>query len=361
MPGAWWETLNPRQREAVMHEAGPLLVVAGAGTGKTLTLAGRVAHLIERGVPPERILLLTFTRRAARVMLARATRLTGRDGPTSGRVWGGTFHAVGNRLLRLHGRAIGIRPDFTILDQADAADLMNLIREDLGLSTNERRFPRKELLADIYSRTVNARTRLAEVLDAAFPWCRDEIEGIRSVFHRYGQRKREQNVLDYDDLLLFWVALAQTPATRAHLAAMFDHVLVDEYQDTNTLQSDIVWDLWGPAGNVMVVGDDAQSIYSFRSATVRNILDFPTRFEGTRVVRLEQNYRSTGPILDASNAVIAHAAERHPKSLWSTRPGDALPTLTTCLDESEQSDVVCTRVLEHRERGTLLRHQAVLF
>jgi ATP-dependent DNA helicase UvrD/PcrA len=361
MPGPWWESLNSRQREAVMHQAGPLLVVAGAGTGKTLTLAGRVAHLIERGVPPERILLLTFTRRAAREMLARAARLTGRDGPTSGRVWGGTFHAVGNRLLRQHGRAIGIRPDFTVLDQADAADLMNLIREDLGLSSMKRRFPRKELLADIYSRTVNARTRLAEVLDAWFPWCRDEIQGIRSVFHRYGERKREQNVLDYDDLLLFWVALAQTPATRAHVAAMFDHVLVDEYQDTNALQADIVWDLWGPGGNVMVVGDDAQSIYSFRSATVRNILDFPTRFEGTRIVRLEQNYRSTGPILDASNAVIAHAAERHPKSLWSTRPGEVRPTLTTCLDESEQSDVVCRSVLEHRERGTLLRQQAVLF
>jgi DNA helicase-2/ATP-dependent DNA helicase PcrA len=359
VPTDWMGQLNPAQRAAVLHPAGPLLVVAGAGTGKTLTLAGRVAHLIERGVPPQRILLLTFTRRAAREMLARAARLAGNR--VSGKVWGGTFHAVGNRLLRLHGRALRIRPDFTVMDQADAADLMNLIREDLGMSGKDRRFPRKETLAAIYSRTVNAGMRLTDVLDATFPWCRDEIEGIRSVFRRYTARKQEHNVLDYDDLLLYWNAVAEAPDTRPRLAGLFDHVLVDEYQDTNALQADILWRLWGPSGNVTVVGDDAQAIYSFRSATVHNILGFPQRFEGASVVRLEQNYRSTQPILDASNGVIGEAQHRHQKTLWSDRPGAIRPVLTMCLDEAEQCDEVCRHVLEHRERGTPLRRQAVLF
>jgi DNA helicase-2/ATP-dependent DNA helicase PcrA len=359
MSDDWMAQLNDAQRKAVVHPDGPLLIVAGAGTGKTLTLAGRVAHLIERGVPPQRILLLTFTRRAAREMLARAARLAGSR--VSGKVWGGTFHAVGNRLLRLHGRSLRIRPDFTVMDQADAADLMNLIRDDLGLSGKDRRFPRKETLAAIYSRTVNAGVRLADVLDASFPWCRDEIEGIRSIFRRYTARKQEHNVLDYDDLLLYWNAVAEAPETRPRLAGLFDHVLVDEYQDTNALQADILWRLWGPSGNVTVVGDDAQAIYSFRSATVHNILEFPQRFEGARVVRLEQNYRSTQPILDASNSVIALAQHRHEKTLWSDRRGTTRPILTTCVDEAEQSDEVCRRVLEHRERGPPLRGQAVLF
>src|SRR5438093_6617338 len=275
--------LNPAQRAAVLHPGGPLLVVAGAGTGKTLTLAGRVAHLVEQGVPPQRILLLTFTRRAAREMLARAARLAGNQ--VTGKVWGGTFHAVGNRLLRLHGRALRIRPDFTVMDQPDAADLMNLIRDDLGLSGKGRRFPRKEALAAIYSRTVNAGVRLVDVLDTVFPWCRHDIEGIRSIFQRYTARKQEHNVLDYDDRLLYWNAVAQAPDTRTRLAALFDHVLVDEYQDTNALQAEILWRLWGPTGNVTVVGDDAQAIYSLRSATVHNILDFAQRCEGATVVR----------------------------------------------------------------------------
>jgi DNA helicase-2/ATP-dependent DNA helicase PcrA len=357
--GDWMSQLNMSQRSAVTHPDGPLLIVAGAGTGKTLTLAGRVAHLIERGARPERLLLLTFTRRAAREMLSRASRLTGSG--TARKVWGGTFHAVGNRLLRVYGRALGIRPDFTVMDQGDTADLMNLIRDDLGLSQKDRRVPRKDTLAAIYSRTVNAGARLADVLDASFPWCRDEIEGIRSIFHRYTARKQEHNVLDYDDLLLYWHALAEAPTTRSRLAAQFDHVLVDEYQDTNALQADILWRLWGPLGNVTVVGDDAQAIYGFRSATVANILDFPLRFEGAGVLRLEQNYRSTRPILEVSNAVIAKAGRRHEKTLWSERPGNARPTLVTCLDEAEQSEVVCRSVLAHRERGVLLRRQAVLF
>ena len=261
---------------------GPLLIVAGAGTGKTTTLACRVGHLVERGVRPERILLLTFSRRAAREMLSRAQRATGQR--ETERVWGGTFHAVANRLLRLHGRPLGLRPDFTVLDQSDGADVMNLLREELGFATRERRFPRKDTLASIYSRTVNAGEKLPDVLKRHYPWCVDEIDGIRQVFQAYTVRKRDQNVLDYDDLLLFWKALATAPQTRDALASMFDHVLVDEYQDTNALQADILEGMRPPdtPRNLTVVGDDAQSIYGFRAATVRNILEFPTQVRRRR-------------------------------------------------------------------------------
>jgi DNA helicase II / ATP-dependent DNA helicase PcrA len=357
------EDLNPQQLAAATFGEGPLLIVAGAGTGKTTTLAARVACLIERGVRPERILLLTFSRRASREMLNRAEQMTGaRD---AGRVWGGTFHAVANRLLRLGGRSLGLRPDFTVLDQADGADVMNLIRGELDFSARERRFPRKETLATIYSRTVNAGEKLSEVLDRHFPWCLDEIDGIRDIFGAYTKRKREQNVLDYDDLLLFWKALACGEQTRTQIASMFDHILVDEYQDTNALQADILEGMRPDRGprpcNLTVVGDDAQSIYGFRAATVRNILEFPKRFAGATVITLEQNYRSTPPILTASNAAIALSPQRHAKTLWSGRDGTDQPTLRTCLDEAEQSDAVCRQVLEHRERGVPLKFQAVLF
>jgi DNA helicase-2/ATP-dependent DNA helicase PcrA len=356
----WEDQLNPEQRMAVEHRGPPLLVIAGAGTGKTLTLAARVAHLVEEGVPPERILLLTFSRRAAREMLSRAGRLAGRD--VSGKVWGGTFHAAANRLLRMFGRPLGLSPDFTVMDQADAADLMSLIRTDLGLGRGERRFPKKDTLAAIYSRAVNANERLAPILDRSFPWCREEIDGIRSVFVRYGERKRATNVLDFDDLLLFWRALLQAPGAGARAAALFDHVLVDEFQDTNAVQAEILLLMRAPAGTgLMVVGDDAQAIYSFRAATVRNILDFPDAFPEARVIRLEQNYRSTEPVLRVSNAAIALSTERHEKTLWTRRPGAGRPLLVTCLDEADQCDAVCRSVLEHRERGVALRDQAVLF
>ncbi len=244
------DELNPEQRAAVTHVGGPLLVVAGAGSVKTLTLACRVAELVHRGVRPERILLLTFTRRAAREMLARAERMIG--GRVGGKVWGGTFHALGNRLLRLYGRAIGISPDFTVLDQTDAADLLDLIRNDMGLGSGKRRFPRKDTLGAIYSRTVNAGEKLAIVLRGDFPWCEKEVEPIRSIFRAYVERKRAQNVLDYDDLLLYWNALMQT------VASLFEHVLVDEYQDTNALQADILAGLAKGTKNITVVGDDAQ-------------------------------------------------------------------------------------------------------
>ena len=355
--------LNPQQRAAVIHGEGPLLIVAGAGTGKTTTLAARVAHLLDRGVPAERILLLTFTRRAAREMLQRAATLSGH--PDAERVWGGTFHAVGNRLLRLHGQALGLSPDFTVLDQGDAAEVIGLLREELGFVTTERRFPRKETIAAIYSRTVNAATPLDQVVATRFPWCAEDVDDIRAVAKAYTERKRRQHLLDFDDLLLFWRVLVTAPATGRQIAAMFDHVLVDEYQDTNALQADILEGLRPADGdaprNVTVVGDDAQSIYGFRAATVHNILGFPERFPGTTVVTLERNYRSSQPILDTSNAVIARSPQRHEKALWTDRSDGARPVLQSCLDETGQADRVCREILAARERGVALRAQAVLF
>ncbi|HKN81462.1 MAG TPA: UvrD-helicase domain-containing protein, partial [Actinomycetota bacterium] len=265
------ERLNAEQRAAVEHLGGPLLVVAGAGSGKTWTLACRVANLVDRGIPPERILLLTFTRRAAREMLSRAEQLTGDR--ALGRVWGGTFHATANRLLRLHGGALGLSPGFTVLDRTDTADLMDLIRGELGFGQGERRFPRKDTLADVYSRTVNSRTKLADVLEREYPWCAEEGEPIRTIFERYTERKRAQSALDYDDLLLFWDALCRHPAAGPAISELFDHILVDEYQDTNPLQADILASLRPTGEGLMVVGDDAQAIYAFRSATVANILE----------------------------------------------------------------------------------------
>jgi DNA helicase-2/ATP-dependent DNA helicase PcrA len=353
------ENLNPEQRAAVEHLGGPLLVVAGAGSGKTSTLACRVARLVDRGVPPGRILLLTFTRRAAREMLSRARRM--HAGRSLDKVWGGTFHSVANRLLRLHGRSVGLPPEFTVMDRADTADLMDLVRGELGLGAGTKRFPRKDTLADVYSRVVNAQEPLPLVLERDFPWCLDETRGIGSVFDGYAVRKRAAGCLDYDDLLVWWRALLANERTRSAVAARFDHVLVDEYQDTNALQADVLAALKPDGDGLMVVGDDAQAIYAFRAATVRNILEFPDRFPGTTIVRLERNYRSTRPILDASNAVIAASKRRHPKTLWTERTDGGPPVLLTCLDEADQSDAVCRAVLEHRERGTLLRDQAILF
>jgi DNA helicase-2/ATP-dependent DNA helicase PcrA len=355
----WLQELNPAQRSAATCGDGPVLVIAGAGTGKTRTLASRVAWLVEQGIPAERILLLTFTRRAAQEMLARAGRLC--DPNVAGRVWGGTFHATANRLLRLYGRSLGLPREFTVVDQEDAADFMDLIRSELGLSETGRRFPRKATLAALYSRVVNSRTKLPGVVARWFPWCQEEIEGIRQVFEEYTRRKRAQNVLDYDDLLLYWHALLRLPEVGEKVADRFDQILVDEYQDTNVIQAEILQRMRARRRGIMVVGDDAQSIYSFRAATVRNILDFPAQFPGARVVTLEQNYRSVQPILDASNAVMERARERYTKNLFSRRGGVRRPELVTCGDESEQARDVCERVLSQYEAGVPLRRQAVLF
>jgi DNA helicase-2/ATP-dependent DNA helicase PcrA len=360
-------SLNSAQYDAVTHGDSPLLVVAGAGTGKTTTLAHRVAWHIANGIDPRRILLLTFTRRAAQEMTRRVDgilrRLRG-DGvklPGGGAVWGGTFHAMGTRLLRLHGMSISLDPAFTILDRGDSEDLMGVVRSQLGMSRTDRRFPQKGTCMDIYSRTVNSQKPIEEVLRSSFPWCLEHEEDLRRLYGEYVERKLATGVLDYDDILLYWLGLLEGPAAGAEVRRRFDYVLVDEYQDTNSLQARIVALLRPDGSGVTVVGDDAQSIYSFRAADVRNILDFPAMFPNVEVLPLEQNYRSTQPILDATNRVMELASERHEKNLWTARPGGEAPSVVTCHDEDEQTDFVIRRVLELRESGLPLKKQAVLF
>ncbi|MEA2024634.1 MAG: ATP-dependent helicase [Actinomycetota bacterium] len=355
---AWLDGLNDRQCEAVLHGDGPLLVIAGAGSGKTRTLASRVARLVDEGIPAERVLLLTFTRRAASEMLRRSGALI--SNRSVGRVWGGTFHAVANRLLRQYGAAVGLADGFTVIDQSDAASLFGMIRTELGFGGSKQRFPKKETIAAVYSRTVNARTPLSETVEERFPWVADHVDALREIFRAYTARKKDHNVVDYDDLLLYWNALLDSP-TGGTVRNLFDHVLVDEYQDTNRSQAEILRSLCGASGNLTVVGDDAQAIYSFRGATVENILGFPEAYENATVVTLEQNYRSTPQILDAANAVIDASSETFQKELWTERPAGRIPDLITCFDEAAQADLVADRVLEHREAGTPLRDQAVLF
>ncbi len=361
------EGLNEAQQQAVRHGDSPLLIVAGAGTGKTKTLVHRVAHLIARGTPPQRILLLTFTRRAADQMLRRVDTLLRQTQAGAGRiasgqpVWGGTFHATAARLLRLHGPLIGLEPSFTIHDRGDSEDLLDVVRTELKLDKSDKRFPKKQTCLAIYSHVVNARLPLEEVLANNYPWCVDYAEPLKQLFQAYVDLKERSTVLDYDDLLLFWRGMLADEQAGRRVRERFDCVLVDEYQDTNRLQAEILKLLRPDGVGLSAVGDDAQAIYSFRAATVRNILDFPQDFPGAQIVKLEQNYRSTNLILEATNAVIAAARERHAKTLWSTRTGGQKPLLVTCDDEGEQADFLVRRILEHREAGIDLRKQAVLF
>ena len=344
---SWLNDLNPQQRAAVMHSGGPLLVVAGAGTGKTKTLAYRVAYLISQGIDPARILLLTFTRRAAVEMLERASTIVARGALTTGRVWGGTFHSIAHRLLRLYADAVGISRDFTVLDQGDAENLVHIIRHEMGLHEKEKRFPRKGTCLAVYSRCVNSGDDLKDVLQRDFPWCDGWETELRSLFKQYVVRKQERSVLDYDDLLLYWMTLLENGRLAEEIGGRFDHILVDEYQDTNVVQARILLGMRKTCRDIMVVGDDAQSIYRFRGATVRNMLDFSTQFPGATIVKLEQNYRSVTPILDTANLLIAGASERFTKDLWSERESDQLPRLVLCKDTTEQDEYVIDRVLRH--------------
>src|SRR5919204_1366951 len=352
------ESLNEEQRRAATHPAGPLLILAGAGTGKTTTLCARVGWLVEQGLSPERILLLTFTRRAAREMLSRARTIVGKR--TSSRfVVGGTFHSVAHRTLLREAPALGL-DGLRLLDASDGADLLDLLREELGLATGERRFPRKGTLRDIYSRTVNAQRELSDVLAESFPWCADYVREIAALFRAYTERKRELNALDLDDLLLYWHAALNDDRLGRRLAAQYEHVLVDEYQDVNALQVEIVRGLCREHKNVTVVGDDMQAIYGFRAADPAHILDFPTLYPRATLIKLERNYRSPQPLLDAGNEVAAHARRSFARRLTAEREGAARPVLIFCLDEQRQAIEVCERVLAYREQGALLRDQAVL-
>src|SRR5271157_5257994 len=351
--------LNPEQRLAVEHgigEArgpGPLLVIAGAGSGKTAMLAHRVAALILAGADPKRIMLATFSRRAAAELGRRVERLLVRRLPPEAAAaampaYSGTFHAIGARLLREYAPRLGLDPSFSIHDREDSGDLMNWARHEAGLGdiSMKQRFPTKATCLAIYSRVVNARGELKDTLGKWFPWVAGHEAPLRALFAAYVEMKQRQNVLDYDDLLLYFAQMLTEPMIAAEIAARFDHLLVDEYQDTNALQGEIVLALRPQGRGLTVVGDDAQAIYSFRAATVRNILDFPKNFEPpARVVTLDRNYRSTRAILAAANSVIALAPERFAKNLWSDRKEGAAPALVTVADEADQARFVATSVL----------------
>ena len=353
---------------AIAQGSPPLLIIAGAGSGKTNTLAHRVAHIVMCGADPRRILMLTFSRRAAAEMTRRVERVTAGTGAAGaamrhrGLTWAGTFHAIGARLLRIYAEQIGLDHAFTIHDREDSADLMNLIRHERGLSKTGTRFPTKHTCLAIYSRVVNAEAALGNVLGTVFPWCAAFEAELKELFGAYVEAKQAQNVLDYDDLLLYWAQMMREPAIAEDVASRFDHVLVDEYQDTNRLQASVLLSLKPDGRGLTIVGDDAQSIYSFRAATVRNILDFPHQFSPkAEIITLDQNYRSTQPLLAAANAVIDFAAERFTKNLWSDRRTGDRPALVTVRDESEQARYVVEQVLANRECGSALKAQAILF
>jgi DNA helicase II / ATP-dependent DNA helicase PcrA len=355
----WFERLNVEQRAAVRHPGGPLLILAGAGTGKTTTLCGRVAWLVADGVAPERILLLTFTRRAAREMLQRARALVAIPNGAR-RVVGGTFHSVAHHFVRRHAAALGLPAGFGLLDAGDAADVLDLVREEHGHAERARRFPKKSTLLDVYSRTVNAQRPLSEVLADSFPWCEEHRDDIAALFRAYTARKRALGVIDLDDLLLYWRGLATDEVVGPQIEAQFDHVLIDEYQDVNSLQVDIVRELRRNRRDLTAVGDDFQAIYGWRAASARHILDFPDHFPDATVVTLESNYRSTQPILNIANALSSQAERAFPKQLRTDREGGVAPELIFCRDESAQASETADRVLEARERGMDLRQQAAL-
>lgn len=372
-------TLNTAQRLAAEYgdslgdkgfTAGPLLVIAGAGTGKTMTLAHRVAHLLINGVDPERILLLTFTRRAAQEMTRRVESIVraATHGSTSALLpagslpWSGTFHSIANRLLRRFAHNLGLDPGFSVLDRGDAADIMDVVRHELNLTRTARRFPKKDTCLAIYSRCVNTQSPLADTLDATFPWCSDWCDELAELFRQYVLRKQQSQSLDYDDLLLYWSHLVAEVEFAKLIGDSFDHVLVDEYQDTNCVQAQILNALKPDGNGVTVVGDDAQSIYSFRAAEVENILGFPDQYMPTaQVITLEQNYRSSQAILDTANCLIAESERQYRKNLYSERKDGGKPHYVSVEDGDAEAEYVVESILENRELGMPLKEQAVLF
>jgi DNA helicase-2/ATP-dependent DNA helicase PcrA len=375
------ESLNAQQRRAASfgeplpekgYRAGPLLIIAGAGTGKTSTLAHRVAHLTLNGVDPARILLLTFTRRAALEMRRRAVDIVrkalgdvlGSKSQTFAQrlTWTGTFHAIGNRLLRHYAPHLKLDPQFTVVDRGDSADLLDSLRQELGLAAKEQRFPRKDTCLAIYSHRVNTRRPLKDTLELQFPWCAQWEEDLTRLYRAYVERKQRYGLLDYDDLLLYWHVLMSEPRLAEHVGSHFDHVLVDEYQDTNILQSQILHGMKPAGEGLTVVGDDSQAIYSFRAAAVENILGFPQAFTPpAETITLAQNYRSTQQVLDVSNALMAEAPRQHRKHLLAARGSGQMPRYISVDDTTAQAEYVCLEILRRREANVALRHQAVLF
>jgi DNA helicase II / ATP-dependent DNA helicase PcrA len=380
-----FDTLNPSQRRAASFgtpvqdkgvsggvNAGPLLILAGAGTGKTNTLAHRTAHLVLHGVDPARILMLTFTRRAAQEMIKRTQTIVAQVLSDRGKagdrsvlsrlLWSGTFHSVGNRILRLYAKHLGLDPHFTVLDRADAADLMDVVRHELGFSAKDKRFPRKDACLAIYSYRVNTRLSLKQTLEEQFPWVREWEADLARLYREYVGRKQKNRVLDFDDLLLYWHVMMQNPALAQSLSKNFDHVLVDEYQDTSTLQGEVIHALKPDGRGVTVVGDDAQAIYSFRAAAVENILGFADRYTPKAdIVVLAQNYRSTQQILDAANALMADGSRQHRKTLLCTRQSTQKPVYVAMDDAAAQAEYIAAKILATREIGGSLKRHAILF
>ncbi|MEO6185745.1 MAG: ATP-dependent helicase [Steroidobacteraceae bacterium] len=375
------EALNNAQRKAAGFgepvengplRAGPLLVIAGAGTGKTNTLAHRVAHLVLNGVDPSRIMLVTFTRRAAVEMRRRTLEILRKamDDTLGGKsqaiaqrlTWTGTFHSLGNRLLRHYAPQLGLDPNFNVIDRSDSADLLDQIRTELGLAGKEQRFPRKDTCLAIYSHRVNTQKPLNDSLQSQFPWCLQWEQDLTKLYRAYVERKQQLGLLDYDDLLLYWNLLVSEPKLAKHVGAHFDHILVDEYQDTNNLQARILDAMKPDGAGLTVVGDDAQAIYSFRAAAVENILGFAQRYTpAAEVVPLGQNYRSSQAVLDASNALMAEAPRQYRKHLLAVRGGGTTPKYVSVDDLDSQAEYVATQILQRREAGIVLKRQAVLF
>ena len=367
--------LNPEQRQAVEHGVTgqgsnvgpPVAVIAGAGSGKTKVLAERIANLVAKGVEPSRILAITFTRKAADQIKGRvrsALAANGRGawpGIRTDLPWAGTFHSVGTRLIHIHATHLGLKPGFTTLDRDDSVGLIDIVRRDCGLAERELEFPKATTCLDIYSRTVNAQKKLGSVMREHFPWCTEHKAALRKLFAAYVDAKRGQCVLDFDDLLLHWHDLLHDPALAKDIGDRFDHILVDEFQDTNTLQASILRLMKPDGAGMFIVGDEAQSIYSFRAAEVRNILDFPGSFTPpARIIKLERNYRSTQPILDASNAVINVSEQGFGKNLTANRKGGDKPRLVTVGDGTEEAAFVADEIEDRVERGRSLKGIAVL-
>jgi DNA helicase-2/ATP-dependent DNA helicase PcrA len=351
--------LNEQQLAAVTAPPGPALVIAGAGSGKTRTLTFRVAYLLEQGIPADRILLLTFTNKAAGEMMHRVSDLLGHELRA---LWGGTFHSIGARILRLHADALGYQKDFTILDRDDAKDLIKACMADAKIDKKDKHFPKPDVLNEIFSLAANTHKTVAELVDGQFSYFSQFDQEIADLQKRYVARKRATNGMDFDDLLALWLKLLQEHADiREHYQRRFQFILVDEYQDTNKLQGDLIDLLAARHHNVTVVGDDAQSIYAWRGANFANILDFPKRYPGAKVFKIETNYRSTPEILNVANAAIAANANQFAKELAPARKSGVKPALVQCHDAGQQAAFIAQRALELRDEGTSLNNIAVLY
>ena len=351
--------VNASQYEAITATEGPLLVIAGAGSGKTRTLTYRVARLVEEGVPPSSILLLTFTRKAAQQMLQRATQLLD---SRCGQVAGGTFHSFGNTILRKYASHLGFPPSFAIMDRVDAEAAISILRKEIDAAAKHRSFPRKHTLANIFSRAVNKMTTIEDVVYDDYPHLSSDMEAVVSLFQAYKHHKSQHQLLDFDDLLVYLQQLLKThPDIRDRISSSFQYIMVDEYQDTNKIQAEILYLLTGVHKNIMVVGDDSQSIYAFRGANFRNIMEFPNMFPGTRIITLEENYRSVQPILNLTNVIIDQAREKYSKTLFTRKSGGSTPVLVNAWDENSQSLFVVRKIQELNQKGVALDKIAVLF